>query len=217
MIDEAMQYALDFCRNELSEEQVIERGSMVVATLRGRLAEVDDASGMTGFVIGGTLKKLKDGDTWKRLPDVPEWWEFKNFCEERLGKSRAWVYQRMRVWERARKYNMSAEEVSEIGWTVADKILSEAQDPSEAASLLDTFRNSSGREEFFSALNGKEQKKPVEKQKRKRRVVRLLEDEEQFYEEALNLVATKASRTLYENMTEEEALMLIVTDWRQGI
>ena len=216
MLDEALQYALDFCRQKLTQEQVIERGEGVVSTLRTRLTEVDDASGMTGFVIGGTLKKLKEKDVWKKLPGVGEHWTFENFCEQRLGKSRAWAYQRMRVWEKSNTMGMKAEDVNEIGWTVADKILSKSESANDVTELVDKYRDAESREEFFAELDGKEKARPIEKQKRRKRTVKLQEEENQFYEETLEVVATRLEKKLYETLTEEQAIMFIITDWRHS-
>ena len=122
----------------------------------------------------------------------------------------------MRVWEKSNTMGMKAEDVNEIGWTVADKILSKSESANDVTELVDKYRDAENREEFFAELDGKEKIKPADKQKRRKRTVRLQEEENQFYEETLEVVATRLEKKLYETLTEEQAIMFIITDWRHS-
>lgn len=217
MIDEALQFALNFCHEELSGDDIVLQGEAIMSVIHARLNEIGDKEGMTTFVLGGVLQKLKTGEVWKKYNDVQPWWTWGDFCKNMTGKSLGYCYAKIRIWEKSRKVGMAPQEIEKIGWSTADYILRESKSRNDVDRLIQLYRELGSREKFLQELQRQDEAKPREEQNGKRRYLKLNATEMQFYEESLEIAAMKAGKELYKNMNEEEALVFLIAQWRESL
>lgn len=216
MIDEAMQYAIDFCHEDQSPEEMIRRGEIVVQSIRGRLVEIDDKNENTTFILGGVLKKLKENNLWKNIPGVQSRWTLGDFCIEMIGRSLGTCYSKIRIWEKSQEVGMTPAEVVQLG-SIADHILREANNREDVDRLIELYREVGSRDRFLQELKKKDEEKPPEERSRKRYYLRLNATEGQFYEGSLEKAAEAMKRELHKNCSPEEALIFALVQWQEMV
>ena len=216
MIDEALQFALDYCQENLTPEETVRRGGAIVQAIHGRLGELEDKEGMTTLVLGGVLKKLKENDLWKQIPECQDWWTWGDFCQKMTGRSSQTCYFKMKIWERWQHVgeNHSPQLVDEIGWSGAAAILREAKTTEDFDQLVARYKELGSREKFTQEMKEKDDAKPPAERTEKRRYIRLGPTEKEFYLETLQKGIEKMGR---ENARDEEALLFIMAQWRESL
>lgn len=217
MIDEALQFAIDFCHEDLSPDETAIRGETIVKIIAVRLNEIGENDGMTAFILGGVLKKLKVDNLWKKIPGVQPWWQWGDFCKGMTGRSLGSCYAKIRIWEKSQNVGMTPQEVEKVGWSTADYILRESENRNDVDRLMQLYEEMGSRDRFIQELQKNDESKPRKERNGKRRYLRLSATETQFYEESLEMAATKAGKELHKNMSEEEALVFLIAQWREGM
>ena len=219
MIDEALQFALDYCQESLAPEETVRRGQVIIRAIHGRLGELDEKEGATTFIMGGVLRKLKKDDLWKKVEDVQEWWTWDEFCRQKVGRSSSSCYQKMDIWE---KWNTlapgeSPSFIDELGWSVAAPILRAAKNREEFDHLVSRYKELGSREKLIQEIQEQDQAKPQAERTRKRRYFKLSEIDEKFLDESIEKAAEIMGRELHRNCSPEEALVFLAAQWRESL
>ena len=187
----------------------------VVCALAGQRQSLQDAEGVTVFLMGGCIDRLKLEDRWKLCPGVPEYWTFGSFCRDMLGLSLQHANSLQRIWKRAQVVSMTPYEIEQLGWNAAGQLLRIAKSREDVTKWLDVYRQVDTRKELVARLQstavaaGKSKPK-VDLQNR---ILQLTPDEARFYDETLEKVAKSVSKEIHVNMSPSEAIILICTQW----
>lgn len=215
MIDEALQFALDFCQSDIPQEEIATRGQVILTAIHGRLEEIGDRENTTTAILGGTLKKLKKNEAWKGIEGVESWWQWGDFCREKIGKTAGYCYGKIRVWENAQKKGMTIEEIEKLGM-LADHILRAAKDRNDIERLMARYYELGTREKFLAEIRGQQEEKP-DRRRAKRVTFKLEENEDEFCQQTLEIAAKKMGpdRELYKSVKPEEALVFLMAQWRE--
>lgn len=216
MIDEAMQFALDYCQEDLTPEETVRRGAMIVQAIHGRLGEINESEGMTTYVLGGVLKKLKTNDMWKMVAGVGSYWSWGDFCKKMTGRSLGACYSKIRVWERAQKAGMTPQEVDKLGWSPSELILKTAKNRDDVERSIALYNELGSREKFAQAMEALDEAKPRKERTSKKRYIQLGATEKEFYDQSLEVAAKKMGKELHNGVSEEEALIFALAEWRES-
>ena len=217
MIDEALQFVLDFCQEPLSPEETVRRGEVAIKTVSERLGKIDEQEGMTTFVLGGVLKKLKEGELWKGMPGVENWWTWGEFCQRTTGKKLGTCYAKIRIWEKSQRLGMDIDKTNRLPWSVVDAVLREAESREDADRLVERYEQLQSREKFLEEVREQRGEKPTDQQPLTRKYVLLNEGDGKFYDESLEIAAQQAGKELYKNMSPAQALLFALAHWREGL
>lgn len=222
-MQEAFKAVLDFARSDESDpKKIAERGAVLIEAITSRLDTLDNDRGITQFCVGAMIKKLREGDAWKLFPETQESWLFGDFCREVLAMSQSKAMGLLRVWEKSQYVGMTAEEVEDVGWSIADAILRVAKSRSDIDNLLKRREKTMTRAEFLAIINtppplGEEvqgERFPIPPVPKKKRAFKVDVHEDQFLQETLERAAKKMGKELNKDVSPEQAMFYILTEWR---
>lgn len=217
---EGLDSAFTFLRNPSGSWE--ERTSVcqkLADLLLGREQAINDARGITLFALGGLIHNLKTQNSqhqelWQNFSEVEEWWQFGDFCKHILNMSLSKANTLERIWMRSQHIDFRPEEIEHVGWNAAQNIIRLAKKREDVEELLDEYNSTPTNTEFIAKI---QERLPTitRTQHTTKRIFELSTDEAAFIDESLELAATDAHRQLIINWTAKEALIFVLTQWRQ--
>jgi len=210
-----MNEGMEFVYNSLqTDEFTLENALSVYNILQDREANLDMEVGTTYHAQGGLIAKIKEKDLWRQFPGVEGWWEFGFFIKQKFGMSLQKALALKKIWERSVGL-MSPTEIQLCGWFTTSEILRNCNTREEVERYIDMAKKGVGKTEILQLVresNPHRRSRTITWHKRK---VAFEEHEAQFFDESLEKAAVSVGRSLGENMRREEALMLIISQWRE--
>jgi hypothetical protein len=177
---------------------------------------IEQAKSLNSFYLGGLIVRLRDGDLWRHFPGVEEYWEFGEFCRKKLDISLSTATMLERIWIRAERVQMTAEEVEQVGWPTANKILRYALGRADVDVMLQDFREAPSKSEFVEKLqakagtqNGNAHTYP--------RILRFTREDSLTFDSLLEEIARHVGAELHKNMTKEDAVLAVMVLWKQAL
>lgn len=213
MLNEGM----NFIENALQDDNfTVENALSVYNILVERKSVLDSEIGATHYAQGGLIQRLKQTGLWKQFPGVEDWWEFGEFIKRRFDMSLQKAEALRNLYERVQVLQINPSDIQLCGWFLSSEIGRKCKTPEEADTYVQLIRDGKKKTEVMEMLRQAHAVgKVAEPRKYYKRRFDLEEDETNFLDETLEIAAKSVGRSLFENMFPKDALMIIISQWRQ--
>lgn len=221
--NEGLTFALRIIRDTaLPKEERLAKSKEVLAFLKTRLEDINNARGLTIFITGGFIHMLREDDLWSELEDTgyQSWWQWGDFCKYALNMSLSKANALERIWKSSQKVQMEAEEIDRLGWAASSQILKVAKNRKEVEEWVDKFYECKNNEEFFEKVkiakaardNSGEEIVLIHK-----RVLKFSRDQAEFFDQAIELAAGRMGKIIGVGTSTPECLLFLMAQWRQFV
>ena len=224
MRSEGIQFALNFLRNrDLTPQEIAEDGKRAVDILTDRLKQISDARGMTTFLMGGVLHKLRENDMWQGVswPGQDQYWVWADFVRNILGKSPAWAGIIEKIWVKSQVVDLKEEEIEHMGWACTNEVLRIAQSREDVDFWIEKFDQAETSKGFLKEVRTALNKKLDEGEIKPAPIQRSFNfrDEEQLrvFDECMEKAARMMGRVVGLNTGQQDCLLFILTQWRMFV
>lgn len=181
--------------------------------------KIDEVRSLNNYHLGAFVASIKTDEIWRSFTVSEAWWEFEDFCKEVMDMSLQKANALERVWSRAKRAGMTPQEVETIGWTTADVILRFCEERKDVDILLKELEKYPTKGKFVETLKARREGEvngngsvPLFKTQ-----YQWNEDEFHTIKNVLQQIAQAHGKELGISMSEKEAILLILVQWKQAV
>lgn len=211
MLDEGMEFVH---RSLQTDEITLDNAVSIYEILYERGVVLDTEIGTTYFAQGGLIHKIKQKDLWRQFPGVEDWWEFGHFIKNKFSMSLQKAHALAQIWRKSHGL-ITPSEIQELGWFTTSEILRNCTTREEVEKYLGLRRGGMEKTEILQMVRDANPNRKNRSVTRFKRRVDFEEHEALFFDECLEKAASSVGRSLGENMRREEALLMIIAQWRE--